>query len=58
MMAGSGYLVTTFTSVLLPAYTHFVSQFATVLGLGEQPIIFWLLIRGAKAQRTGAPAPV
>ena len=56
MIAGVGYLVSSFTSLLLPRYAHLVGQFAMVLEFGELPIIFWLLIWGAKAQRSDAPA--
>ena len=47
-IAGSGYLASSFTSLLLPSYRHLVDQFAMVLTAGELPIIFWLLIWGAK----------
>ena len=47
-IAASGYLASSFTSLLLPAYRHLVDQFAMVLEAGELPIIFWLLIWGAK----------
>ncbi|MBI3460175.1 DUF4386 domain-containing protein [Candidatus Acetothermia bacterium] len=50
MIAGSGYLVSSFTSLLLPGYAHLVSQFALVLEFGELPIVLWLLIWGAKEQ--------
>ncbi len=49
-IAGSGYLASSFTSLLLPSYRHLVDQFAMVLTIGELPIIFWLLIWGAKDQ--------
>ena len=49
-IAGSGYLASSFTSLLLPSYRHLVDQFAMVLTAGELPIIFWLLIWGAKDQ--------
>src|SRR5216684_6033969 len=45
-IAGSGYLASSFTSLLLPSYRHLVDQFAMVLTIGELPIIFWLLIWG------------
>ncbi len=54
-IAGSGYLASSFTSLLLPSYRHLVDQFAMVLTIGELPIIFWLLIWGAKDQPSGAP---
>jgi hypothetical protein len=56
-IAGSGYLASSFTSLLLPSYRHLVDQFATVLTAGELPIIFWLLIWGAKDQPLDEQAP-
>jgi hypothetical protein len=50
MVAGAGYLASACTTVLLPQHARLIDQVATVLGLGELPIIFWLLIWGAKAQ--------
>ena len=49
-IAGFGNVASSFTSLLLPPYAHVVDQFAGLLELGELPIIFWLLIWGAKAQ--------
>ena len=49
MVAGFGLLTSSVTSIVLPAYGHVVSQATMPLGLGEFPIIFWLLIKGAKA---------
>ena len=48
--AGFAYLAVTVTHVLFPTYGDIVSRFATILQLGELPIIFWLLIMGAKDQ--------
>jgi Domain of unknown function (DUF4386) len=56
-IAGSGYLASSFTSLLLPSYRHLVDQFAMVLTAGELPIIFWLLIWGAKDQPLDEQAP-
>lgn len=56
IIAGIGYLASAFTSILLPRYAHLVGQFAFVLELGEVPIIFWLLIWGARVQPSDAPA--
>ena len=50
LIAGSGYLASSFTSLLLPSYRQLVDQFTMVLTAGELPIIFWLLIWGAKDQ--------
>ena len=56
-IAGSGYLASSFTSLLLPSYRHLVDQFAMVLEAGELPIIFWLLIWGAKDQTSDKQHP-
>lgn len=48
LVAGFAYLTMSVTSIVLPAYEHVVSQAMMPLGLGELPIIFWLLIKGAK----------
>ena len=55
MIAGVGYLVSAFTSLVLPRYGHVVGQVAMVLEICEVPIIFWLLIWGAKAQGSDDP---
>src|SRR5713101_7920467 len=52
-IAGFGYVASSFTSFLLSA--PFVDRFASVLTLGELPIIFWLLIWGAKDQLVNQP---
>ena len=54
--AGFAYLAVAFTYLLFPHYGDIVSKFATVLQFGELPIIFWLLIKGAKDQPLNAPA--
>ena len=56
MIAGFAYVASSFTSLLLPRYAQLVGQFAIVLELGELPIIFWLLIWGAKGRPAAAPA--
>jgi len=50
-IAGSGYLLSACTSILLPEYGSIVGQFAMVLEFGEIPIIFWLLIAGLRKMR-------
>jgi hypothetical protein len=50
IIAGVAYLVSAFTSILLPDYSHRVGQVAMILEMGEVPIILWLLIWGAKEQ--------
>jgi len=56
MIAGCGYVASSFTSLALPQYAHAVGRVAEITNLGELPIIFWLLIWGAKPQRSGARA--
>ena len=55
-VAGSAYLVNAFFTLILPAYKDLISSFITLLYMAELPVIFWLLIWGAKPQG-GAPAP-
>jgi hypothetical protein len=56
-IAGSAYLASSFTTLLLPRYAPLVNQFAMILEVAELPIIFWLLIWGAKTKPLEAPAP-
>ena len=51
-LAGLGYLIATFTFLVVPSYKQVGSQIAMILELGELPIIFWLLIWGAKVPAT------
>src|SRR5262249_55676915 len=55
-LAASGYLASSVTFLLLPAYGDVVDKFASQLPICELPIILWLLIWGAKDQRAQAPA--
>ncbi len=48
IVAGFAYLTTSFTSIVLPDYPRVVSQIMMPLYFGEVPIIFWLVIKGAK----------
>jgi uncharacterized membrane protein YwzB len=48
IVAGFAYLIGSVTSIILPDYRHVVSRFMMPLYFGEVPIIFWLLIKGAK----------
>ncbi len=56
MIAGFAYLVSSFATLVLPRYAPLVSQVALPLELAELPIIFWLLIWGAKTRPIDAPA--
>ncbi len=55
-VAGFAYLASAFTSLLLPRYAHIVNQYALILEVAELPIMFWLLIWGAKTKPLAAPA--
>jgi hypothetical protein len=48
LVAGFAYVTSSVTTIVLPAYRHVVSQVMTPLYFGELPIVFWLLIKGAK----------
>jgi hypothetical protein len=56
MIAGVAYLVSSFATLILPRYAPLVSQAALPLEVAELPIIFWLLIWGAKTLPVDAPA--
>jgi hypothetical protein len=51
MLAGCAYVVDSLTTLLLPRYADMVGELAGFVELGEIPIIFWLLIWGAKERR-------
>jgi hypothetical protein len=48
LLAGVGYVVNAFVMVVAPHIEPFVEPVAGVLEMGELPIIFWLLIWGAR----------
>lgn len=48
MVAGFGNLTTSIVSILFPQYEQIISKLMMPLVLGEFPMIFWLLIKGAK----------
>ena len=56
IVAGAGYVLNSGASLLVPQYSHIVSQIATVLEFGEVPMLFWLLIWGARNVTSSAPA--
>lgn len=56
MIAGVGYLASAFATLILPEYAPLVARVALPLELGELPIIFWLLIWGARPRPADAPA--
>jgi hypothetical protein len=56
MIAGVAYLASAFATLILPHYAPMVSQVALPLEVAEVPIIFWLVIWGAKTGPAEAPA--
>lgn len=48
LAAGVAYLANSFTTLVLPQYAPQVARVAMVLYFGEVPIMFWLLIWGAR----------
>jgi hypothetical protein len=55
MVAGFAYLTSSVTTMVVPEYRHAVSRVMMPLYLGEVPIIFWLLIKGAKRRDALTP---
>ena len=51
LVAGVAYLTSSVTAMVVPEYSRVVSRFMMPLYFGEMPIIFWLLIKGAKVPR-------
>jgi Na+/pantothenate symporter len=49
IIAGPGYLASSFGGLVLPQYAPAIDRVARILTLAELPIIFWLLIWGAPA---------
>ncbi|HVT02032.1 MAG TPA: DUF4386 domain-containing protein [Thermoanaerobaculia bacterium] len=52
MIAGSAMVADSFVTLVLPRYAAVVSQIASPLALAELPIVFWLVIRGARKPPT------
>lgn len=51
LIAGPGYVASSVGELVLPQYAPAIGQVTSILTLAELPIIFWLLIWGAKPQR-------
>jgi hypothetical protein len=56
-IAGVGYIANSLAALLLPAQRDVVARFADILQMAELPIIFWLLIWGAKDQQSDKQIP-
>jgi hypothetical protein len=50
IIVGGAYLVGSFTSIVLPAYAHAVTQVTSKLEAGELVMMLWLLIVGTKLE--------
>jgi hypothetical protein len=55
IVAGVGYLMSAFATLLVPSIAGPVGQVAMILEIGEVPIMLWLLIWGAREQRAVVP---
>lgn len=55
LVAGSAYVMAAFTTLVLPRWDPWMSKIALPLEAAELPIIFWLLIWGARTERAAAP---
>ena len=53
MIAGPGYIASSAANLALPQYADSVGRVAGILTLAELPIIFWLVIWGARARPLG-----
>jgi hypothetical protein len=51
-----GYLLNSFTGLLLPQYQNAVGNFTFPALTGEVAFVLWLLIRGAREQTVNTPA--
>lgn len=58
ILAGIGYVTSSFTTLLFPQFKGTVDSIAGILEFGEVPIIFWLLIWGAKSPTLKGEVPV
>jgi hypothetical protein len=54
LVAGLAYLINSITSLVLPDHRQVVSRIMMPLYFAEVPIIFWLLIKGARVPQTQA----
>jgi len=55
MVAGAAYLANAFATLTLPQVLPFIEKVAMPLYFGEVPIMFWLLIWGARGPRANEP---
>jgi hypothetical protein len=58
MIAGCGYVGGSFSELVFPQYADGVERVTRILSAAELPIIFWLLIWGAREPASAIPATV
>ena len=51
IIASIGYIIESFSFLLLPDYISLIRTYTFILYFGELPIIFWLLIKGVKVKQ-------
>jgi len=56
LIAGTAYVVAAFATLVVPRYATLISQIALPFEVAELPIIFWLLIWGARVRPADATA--
>jgi hypothetical protein len=56
MIAGCGYVADAFAELALPQYVDAIGRLTTITNFCEVPIIFWLLIWGARPQKASVRA--
>jgi hypothetical protein len=52
IIAGTAYVSASFTELLSPHYARLVTGWLLMLGIGEAPILIWLLVKGVRDQTT------
>jgi hypothetical protein len=57
IIAGSAYVTASFTELLSPDYARLVTGWLLMLGIGEAPILIWLLVKGVRDQPTAEVSP-
>ncbi|HET9233891.1 MAG TPA: DUF4386 domain-containing protein [Candidatus Eisenbacteria bacterium] len=54
LVAGTAYVVGSATAIILPEHRQLVSKILMPFYLGEVPVVFWLLLKGAKESHPAA----
>ena len=55
LVAGVAYVMSAFTTLVVPSWNAWMSKVALPLEAAEVPIIFWLALWGARGERAQAP---